>query len=84
MADPRLIEPHTLLPLQYPHAQALWEALHEHMRARLDYLRATNDTPRPPSEEYRANMLRGQIEELKQLLALEPQAPGPADEGGPE
>jgi hypothetical protein len=46
---------------------ALWVKLAEHLEARLDLLRAKNDNPIPAEETSR---LRGQIREVKSLLAL--------------
>lgn len=46
---------------------ALWRKLLQHFERRLAMLRARNDKP---VDERRANVLRGQIAELKHLISL--------------
>lgn len=50
----------------------LWSKLREYYAARLETMRAKNDGMLTPDETSR---LRGRIQEIKNLLALEYQAP---------
>lgn len=59
-------EPLTRLDLDSP----TWSKLMARWQRRLDALREQNDAPFAPDQEYRANVIRGRIAELKDLLAL--------------
>ena len=57
-----------------------WREIKAEMLARLDRHRESND--RPQNTEVQTAIVRGRIQELKDLLALEPRAPAP--DAGPE
>ena len=60
----------------------LWRRLSDHMRAALDSLREQNDYPQLDAVKTAA--IRGQIRQLKLLLALGDPPKAPGGDAGPE